>query len=140
MYYNVYYTRGILFFIALSLLILFHSVMSSQITTPQDDSITQMISEPQIINDLPSPDNTFVYPPFVDTMQIDGVAKKIRKMYRATRREQNLCKNINNYDKYKERCIKCKLNPRPIDLLIAEQENLRERLLRISKDIDYINF
>ena len=114
--------------------------MSSQITTPPADSVIPMISEPQIINDLPSTDNVFEYPPFVDTMHIDGVAKKIRKMYRATRREQNLCKNIKNYDKYKERCIKCKLNPRPIDLLIAEQENLRGKLLRISKDIDYINF
>ena len=114
--------------------------MSSQITTPQDDSVIPMISEPQIINDLPSPDNVFELPPFVDTMQIDGIAKKIRKMYRATRREQNLSKNIKNYDKYRERCIKCKLNPRPIELLIAEQENLRDRLLRISKDIDYINF
>lgn len=137
--------------------------MSSQIITPhnsqlsmEEESNIPMINDPEILNDIPSPDNImedtpndlttsqqlqcFEYPPFVDTMQIDGIAKKIRKMYRTVRREQNLCKNINNYDKYKERCIKCKLNPRPIELLIAEQENLREKLLNISKDIDYIKF
>ena len=135
--------------------------MSSQIITPQqlsmeEESNIPMINDPEILNDIPSPDTTmeevpndltasqqfqcFEYPPFVDTMQIDTVAKKIRKMYRAVRREQNLTKNIKNYDKYKERCIKCKLNARPIELLIAEQENLREKLLNVSKDIDYIKF
>ena len=106
----------------------------------EDDSHAQMIQDPQIINDIPSPDNIFECPPFAECMQIDNVTKKIRKIYRALRREQNLSKNIKNYDKYKERCIKCKLNPRPIELLIAEQENLRGRLLSISSSVNSINF
>lgn len=114
--------------------------MSSQIIPLQDNSTIQMIPESQIIEDIPSPDNVFELPPFADTMQIDSIAKKIRKMYKTVRREQNLSKNIKNYDQYRERCIKCKLNPRPLNLLIAEQESLRERLLRISKDIDYVKF
>ena len=121
--------------------------MSSQITTPQqsqtqmqEESNIPIIQEPDVINDIPSKNDAFEYPPFVDTMQIDETTKKIRKLYKATRKEQNLCKNINNYDKYKERCIKCKLNPRPIELLIAEQEKLRAKLLDISRDIDYIKF
>lgn len=121
--------------------------MTSQFVQQQEsqplmegDSHAQMIQDPQIINDIPSPDNVFECPPFVECMQIDNVAKKIRKIYRALRREQNLSKNIKNYDKYKDRCIKCKLNPRPIELLIAEQENLRGRLLSISTSVNFINF
>ena len=82
--------------------------MTSQIIEPQTPEITmdeeqqiQMIPEPELLEDIPSPDNVFQYPPFADTLKIDDMANKIRKIYKVIRREHNLSESIKNYDKYK---------------------------------------
>lgn len=84
--------------------------------------------------------NKVVLPEFAELFNIKQTVKIIIKMYKAVKREQNLTKNIQNYELYCARCKKCGLNARPIDVLINELEKLREKISISSNYINYIKF